>query len=84
MTNKILVVDDDPGVREALERNIRRHFRNKGSKALIRKAENGEEAVKMAKEDSPDIMLMDMRMPVMDGIQACSILRSNPLFDPTV
>ena len=83
MTKKFLLVDDDPAVREALERNIRRDFRNKGSKALIRKAENGEEAVRLAKEDRPDIILLDMRMPVMDGIQACSILRSNPLFDPT-
>ena len=83
MTKKFLLVDDAPSIRAALERIIHREFKSKGTKVLIRKAENGEEAVKQADEDRPDLILMDVRMPVMDGIQACSILRSNPLFDPT-
>jgi DNA-binding response OmpR family regulator len=84
MTSKILIVDDEPGIRKTLERNLRRAFRSKGGEVEIRQAENGEEGVKLAREDRPDLILLDIRMPIMDGMQACGILRSNPLFDPTV
>lgn len=83
MVKKILLVDDDPDILAALKRNIRHHFRKQKTDILIRQATNGEEAVNLANEDHPNLIIMDIRMPVMDGIQACSILRSNPLFDPT-
>ena len=40
-------------------------------------AMNGEEGVKIAKEESPDLILMDIQMPVMDGITAFNILKSD-------
>src|SRR4029077_6118220 len=43
-------------------------------------AENGAEAVRMAGENDYDIVLMEMQMPVMDGIEATRILRANPRF----
>lgn len=81
---KILIVDDERGIRKCLERSIRKKLVSEHINFDIRLAENGEQCIELAKQDRPDIILMDIRMPVMDGLQACSILRSNPAFNPTV
>ncbi|MCJ8339159.1 MAG: response regulator [Pseudomonadales bacterium] len=81
---KLLIVDDERGIRKSLERNIRRNLSKDDIELDVRHAADGEECISLAKEERPDLILLDIRMPIMDGIQACGILRSNPNFDPTV
>ena len=65
MTNpKILLVDDDTQFLEATE------YMLKYENYEVITAKNGEEAVKKYKESSPDIVLMDLKMPVMNGYDA--------------
>ena len=66
---KILVVDDDPDIIEILTYNLSNEGYN------VKSASNGIEALKKAKKFIPDIILLDVMMPVMDGIETCSNLR---------
>jgi two-component system cell cycle response regulator DivK len=72
MEEKILIVDDD----EKNLKLLRVIFQNSGYEIL--EAKNGEDAVKLAKENVPALILMDLRMPVMDGITATKIIKSEP------
>ena len=66
---KILLVDDDPDILELLEYNlVREGFQ-------IKTAENGQLAIKVAEEFLPDMILMDVMMPEMDGIEAGRIIK---------
>lgn len=75
---KILVVDDDPDISEILRYNLSLA----GYKVMI--AANGKEAVKKTKLFSPEIILMDIMMPEMDGIEACSQIKSIPSLKETM
>jgi len=66
MTIKTLLVDDQQLVREGL----RRMLEFNGDIKIIGEAETGEEAIKKAKDMNPDIILMDVRMPGMGGLEA--------------
>ena len=80
----VLIVDDEEGVRQTLKRGIHRQF-NKGSKRVsISEAGNGQEAIALANRFPPDLILMDIRMPVMDGLKACRILRRDSKFAATM
>lgn len=68
---KVLIVDDDPRLREM----TRLILDNRGYKVC--EAENGFEATQVIDSLSPDIILMDVMMPVMDGIQACMMIRKS-------
>ncbi|MGW8314487.1 MAG: response regulator transcription factor [Bacteroidales bacterium] len=74
----ILLVDDEKDILEFLSYNLR----NEGFK--IYTANNGREAVKMAGEVRPHLVLMDVMMPEMDGIEACAEIRENPLLEHTL
>jgi len=68
MDNKghtILLVDDEPDILEFLSYTIRKE----GYRVFT--AANGEEGVKLAQQLSPSLILMDVMMPQMDGIEAC-------------
>lgn len=69
--SKILVVDDEEDVRRLLVMI----FMDAGYD--VQSAVNGQEAVNMARKDHPDLIFLDILMPVMDGFQACSILKSD-------
>jgi len=69
---RILVVDDSPGARRIILKELSAIWPD------IHTAQNGKEAVEMAKALKPDIITMDLEMPVMDGLEACRILKDDP------
>ncbi len=69
---KILVVDDEKDIQEFIEYNLKKE----GYEVFL--ANNGVEAIEEAKRIKPDLILMDVMMPQMDGIQACQQIKSNP------
>lgn len=69
---KILLVDDEPDILEIVGYNLS----NEGYKVIT--AENGLEGVKMAKKEKPQLIILDVMMPEMDGIEACEQIRQIP------
>ena len=67
---KILVVDDDPEIVEILKYNLS----NSGFEVKV--AYNGIQAIKKSKKFNPDIILLDVMMPEMNGIEACTEIRN--------
>ena len=73
----ILIVDDDPDIVEILRYNLSM------AGYQVKSASNGKECVKKAKLFLPEIILLDVMMPVMGGIEACSILKEIPSLNNT-
>ena len=73
MSKKILIVEDILMNRRLIQDILTYH----GYEVI--EAENGEEAVKIAREQKPDLIIMDLQMPVMNGFEAIKILRSDPV-----
>jgi CheY-like chemotaxis protein len=72
MQTRILLVEDDPGTVEVMQQEL--EFL--GYEVTV--AENGVEAVKMAISQLPDLIVMDIRLPKMDGLRAATLIRDNP------
>jgi len=68
---KILLVDDDPDIVEFMSYNLKKESYN------VYVAENGVEALKKAKKYLPDLIILDVMMPEMDGMQVCESLRKD-------
>ena len=75
---KVLVVDDDPDIVEILIYNLSLAGYD------VKSANNGNEAVKKAKLFIPDIILLDIMMPEMDGIEACTRIKEIPFLSNTM
>jgi two-component system response regulator MtrA len=69
MTIKLLTIDDDPAMTELITLLLKTH----GFDVLS--ANTGEEGVKITKEESPDVVILDLMMPGMDGWQVCTQIR---------
>ena len=67
---KILVADDEETVRSLVKRLLDKTYK-------VIEADNGEDAVKVAVNQKPDLILMDILMPKMDGLTACYAIKRN-------
>ena len=68
----ILVVDDEQDLLDLIEYNLKKEGYN------VLKAENGVQGLEMAKQHVPNLVLLDIMMPKMDGIKVCEKMRANP------
>jgi CheY-like chemotaxis protein len=68
---KLLIVDDNEGVRHLVSRWLER------AGFVVREAKDGAEAIEKVKEDQPAIILADIRMPKIDGIELARIIKSD-------
>ena len=68
----ILIIDDEDDIREILDYNLRKEGFN------VLQASNGKEGIKMAEKHNPDLIVLDVMMPEMDGIEVCEQIRLLP------
>ena len=75
---KILVVDDDPDIIEIISYNLKKE------NYKVFSCYNGTDSIKIAEKEKPDLIILDVMMPGMDGIQVCEKLRSKNKFNNTI
>jgi CheY-like chemotaxis protein len=68
---KVLIVDDEPNVRRLSRTILSKKFE-------VIEAEDGKQAIDIANTENPDVILMDMMMPRLDGLTACHTIKSSP------
>ena len=74
MTRKILLVDDEDSVLDVIEAILSR-----GEASEVRRARDGDEALEIANEWKPDLVIVDVLMPTVNGYEVCLALKENPL-----
>lgn len=75
---KILLVDDEPDIIEILSFNLKQEGYN------VFSASNGKEAIDKARKIKPHLIIMDVMMPVMDGIESCELIREDKTINDVV
>jgi signal transduction histidine kinase len=75
-THTVMVVDDEPDMRRFVVSRLVNHYR-------ILQSDHGERAVGLALANQPDLILLDLMLPGMDGIEVCRVLRRHPLMAKT-
>lgn len=75
---KILVVDDEPDILEILKYNLERED------YTVITASNGEEGIRLAEQESPNLIILDIMMPKMDGVEVGRYLRAKEHFNNTI
>jgi two-component system alkaline phosphatase synthesis response regulator PhoP len=77
MSAKILIIDDEPDIRILIKYTLEKEG------FIVDTAENGEEGIEKAQHFLPDLIILDVMMPGIDGMETCEKLRQNSLFDNT-
>jgi len=70
---KVLIVEDDRDIAEMIDYNLK----EEGYETVS--AFNGEEGVKLAKKESPDLLILDIMLPIIDGFEVCRILKNEQI-----
>ncbi len=70
--DRVLIVDDDPDIRELLSQSLSNDMFD------ILLAKNGDEAILIVNEQRPDLIVLDIMMPGIDGLEVCRRLKENP------
>jgi two-component system alkaline phosphatase synthesis response regulator PhoP len=77
-SRKVLIADDEPDILEILKYNLAKE----GYQVIT--AQDGDEAIIKAKQNLPDLIVLDIMMPGKNGVQVCEILRAQPQFKETL
>ncbi len=72
MGKKILVIEDDANILELLAYNLSKES------YVVKQAESGERGIGMAKKERPDLILLDLMLPKVDGLEVCRTLKGDP------
>lgn len=75
---KVLIADDEPDILEFIQYNLEREGFE------VATAKDGADALKKAKQHKPDLIILDIMMPELDGVEVCRELRSMPEFNSTI
>lgn len=76
----ILLVEDDPALRDLISLVLKRKL---SSKIQLITASNGEDALIALKKDQPDIMVLDILLPLMNGLQVIQQMKNEKIFERT-
>jgi two-component system, OmpR family, alkaline phosphatase synthesis response regulator PhoP len=75
MAPKILIADDESLIRLLIEQTLE-DFEDQGAEILT--AENGEKALELARSERPDLVFLDVMMPVLNGFEVCQAIKQDP------